>query len=58
MCNMKALSLFGSKVIAKVKFTLDRQMDRRTDRQGDSYIPPQTSFAGGIFVCGEYNKIT
>ena len=27
---------FSSKVIAKVKFTLDRQ----TDRQGDSYIPP------------------
>ena len=40
MCNMKALSL----VITKVKFTLDR----RTDRRGDSYIPPQTSFAGGI----------
>ena len=22
--------------------------DGRTDRQGDSYIPPQTMFAGGI----------
>ena len=38
--------------MVKVKFTLDRQTDRRTDRQtdrqGDSYIPPQTLFAGGI----------
>ena len=23
-------------------------MDRLTDRQGDSYIPPRTLFAGGI----------
>jgi hypothetical protein len=27
-------------------------MDGRTDGQGDSYIPPQTLFAGG----GEYNE--
>ena len=27
-----------SKVIAKVKFTLDRQKDRWIDRQGDSYM--------------------
>ena len=38
---------FGSKVIAKViMLTLDRQTDRRMDRQGDSYIPPP------ILVCG------
>jgi hypothetical protein len=24
--------------------------DRRTDRQADSYIPPQTMFAGGIII--------
>jgi len=24
--------------------------DGRTDRQGESYIPPQTSFAGGIIT--------
>ena len=27
---------------------IDRQTDGQTDRQGDSYIPPQTLFAGGI----------
>ena len=27
---------------------LTRYMDGRTDGQGDSYIPPQTLFAGGI----------
>ena len=32
--------------MVKVKFTLDR----RTDGQGDSYIPPQTSFVGGIIT--------
>ena len=26
----------------------DGRTDGRTDRQGDSYIPPQTLFAGGI----------
>ena len=26
----------------------DGHLDRRTDDRGDSYIPPQTSFAGGI----------
>ena len=35
MCNMKALSLYGSKVMVKVKFTLDRQTDGQT-RQGES----------------------
>ena len=36
--------------MTKVKFTLDRQTDKPTDRPGDSYIPPppKTSFAGGI----------
>ena len=38
--------------MVKVKFTLDRRTDGHTDRQGDSYIPPQTSFAGG------YNNMT
>ena len=28
----------------------DGQTDRQTDRQGDSYIPPQTLFAGGIII--------
>ena len=27
---------------------LTRYMDRRTDGQGDSYIPPKTLFAGGM----------
>ena len=27
---------------------MDGRTDGQTDRQGDSYIPPQTSFAGGI----------
>ena len=36
--------------MVKVKFTLDRRTDEQTDRQGDSYIPPQTSFAGGIKI--------
>ena len=26
----------------------DGRTDGETDRQGDSYIPPQTMFAGGI----------
>jgi len=26
----------------------DRQTDGQTDRQGETYIPPQTLFAGGI----------
>ena len=38
-----------SKVMAKVKFTLDRQKDRRIDRQGDSYIP-QNFVCGGIII--------
>ena len=58
ICNMKALSLFGSKVVAKIKFTLDRQTDGQTeeptDRQVDSYIPLQTSFAGGIITLKEF----
>jgi hypothetical protein len=29
---------------------LTRYMDGRTDGQGDSYIPPQTLFAGGITI--------
>ena len=33
----------------------DRQTDGRTDRQGDSYIPPQTLFAGGIMRCRSYD---
>jgi hypothetical protein len=28
------------------------QMDRQTDIQADSYIPPQTMFAGGINIYG------
>ena len=27
---------------------MDGQTDERTDGEGDSYIPPQTLFAGGI----------
>ena len=29
---------------------LTRYMDRRTDGQGDSYIPPQTLFAGLVWL--------
>jgi len=28
----------------------DRRTDRQTDRQGETYIPPQTLFAGGIKI--------
>ena len=40
LCNI------GSKVMVKVKFTLDRRTDRWTDRQGDSYIPPKLCMWG------------
>ena len=33
---------------------LTRYMDGRTDGQGDSYIPPQTLFAGGINIRKAY----
>ena len=33
-----------------VGVALTRYMDGRTDGQGDSYIPPQTLFAGGITI--------
>ena len=46
--------------MVKVNFTLDRQTDGQTngqtDRQGDSYIPRQTSFAGGGGGGGGYNN--
>jgi len=29
---------------------MDGRTDRQTDGQGDSYIPPQTLFAGGIII--------
>ena len=43
---------FSSKVITKVKFTMDRQTDGGTDIQTERVIPiyPQTSFAGGIMM--------
>ena len=45
---------FGYKVIAKVKFTLDRQTDgqtnRRTDRQDDSYITPKLRLRGYSYI--------
>ena len=31
---------------------MDGQTDGGTDGQGDSYIPPQTLFAGGIITLG------
>ena len=31
--------------------------DRRTDRQGEKYIPPQTSFVGGIISTGLLNNL-
>ena len=31
------------------------RMDGRTDRRDDSYIPPQTLFAGGIMKCSKNN---
>ena len=40
--------------MVKVKFTLGR----RADGQGDSYIPPQTSFAGGIIIFSLYQGHT
>ena len=33
----------------------DRQIDRQTDRQSDFYIPPWTSFLGGIIKIQYYN---
>ena len=44
----ESLISFSSIVIAKVKFTLDRQTDRQTDRVIPKY--PQN------FVCRGYNK--
>ena len=34
---------------------LTRYIDGRTDGQGDSYIPPQTLFAGGIIIMDSVN---
>ena len=43
---------YGTKVMERTRSGTDGQTDGQTDRQtdghGDSYIPPQTSFAGGI----------
>ena len=38
----------GDALTSYVDRRTDGQTDRQTDRQGDSYIPPQTMFAGGI----------
>ena len=41
---------FGGNRTKDVEVGPDRRMDRQTDRQADSYIPPQTMFAGGIKI--------
>ena len=40
------------------RFALRNNTDGRTDRQGDSYIPSKTLFAGGIitFQCTKLQK--
>ena len=43
LCNIKALSPFVKKLWSRLSLLW-------TDRQGDSYIPPQTLFARGILT--------
>ena len=35
---------------------MDRRTNERTDGQGDSYIPPQTLFAGGIKISEHFQN--
>ena len=38
------------KVMGRTRICTDRRTDKQMDRQSDSYIPPWTSFAGGILI--------
>ena len=42
------------KVMGRTRICTDRRTDRQTDRQSDSYIPPWTSFAGGIKIWWQF----
>ena len=46
---------FGGNRTKDVEVGPDKWMDKQTDRQTDSYIFPQTMFAGGIITSYEVN---